>query len=149
MLRTGALVKTLRRISAAVALVPAALQVIPVASIGSVPRSVVVIDAQDPHTVSSVVQSRRCTTSPRCDNGKDGIDIAELLTGTLPALPMLATVLTDTDCAPDRYGISHCLNALRLRNGDRLVVRHNHNMTAYPCLTPGDTVRVTRASQTR
>lgn len=149
MLPAGALIRTLRRIAAAVALVPAALQLTTVASISSVPRIVIVIDVQDAPAVSSAVQSRRCTTSPRCANGKDGIDVVELLTGTLPTLPMPATVLTDTDCAPDRYGISHCLNVLRLQNGDRLLVRHSHNMAAYPCLTPGESVRVTKPTQTR
>lgn len=33
-------------------------------------------------------------------------------------------------------------NALRLQGGGSLVVRHAHDMHAYPCLAPGDSVKL-------
>jgi hypothetical protein len=139
---TSESIANLCRLVVSVALVLATVQSLPVAASGSEPRTVIVIAGQDPPR-SSTVQSRLCTASARCDNGRDGIIVVELLTGTLPAVPVLARVLTDTNCAPDRYGISHCRNTLQLRAGSRLAVRHSHNMSTYPCLTPGETVRVT------
>lgn len=67
---------------------------------------------------------------------------AKLESGDLSDQPINATVLTDEQCAPDSQGISHCLNALRLDNGEILTVRHNHRMHDVPCLQPGEMVRV-------
>ena len=70
---------------------------------------------------------------------------AGLLKGRLPDGPVQATVLTDEDCAPDRQGISHCRNAMRLVNGRIVVLRHPHEMHLVPCLEPGETVLLRRA----
>jgi hypothetical protein len=67
---------------------------------------------------------------------------ASYLSGTMPAGPMMATVLSDANCAPDADGVSHCLNRLRLDSGAELTVRHNHRMTEVPCLAPGERVLV-------
>jgi uncharacterized membrane protein len=67
---------------------------------------------------------------------------ASYLSGTMPAGPMMATVLSDANCAPDADGVSHCLNRLRLDGGTELTVRHNHRMTEVPCLAPGERVLV-------
>jgi hypothetical protein len=67
---------------------------------------------------------------------------ASYLSGTMPAGPMMATVLSDANCAPDADGVSHCLNRLRLDSGTELTVRHNHRMTEVPCLAPGERVLV-------
>jgi hypothetical protein len=64
------------------------------------------------------------------------------LDGTMPSRPMMATVLSDANCAPDAEGVSHCLNRLRLDDGDEVTVRHNHKMTEVPCLSPGERVFV-------
>jgi hypothetical protein len=64
------------------------------------------------------------------------------LDGTMPSRPMMATVLSDANCAPDAEGVSHCLNRLRLDDGDELTVRHNHKMIEVPCLSPGERVFV-------
>jgi hypothetical protein len=56
---------------------------------------------------------------------------------------MDATVLTDTRCNPDSYGVSHCLNRMRLANGQTITVVHNHRMMDMPCLDPGEHVVVT------
>lgn len=70
---------------------------------------------------------------------------AELVEGTMPATAAVATVLTDTNCAPDEAGISHCLNELRLADGSRLLLRHHHDMSIVPCLSPGEQVRIDAA----
>jgi len=62
-----------------------------------------------------------------------------LLHGTL-ARRTLATVLTDTRCTPDRQGVSHCLNRMRLANGTAVTVVHDHRMMDMPCLSPGEHV---------
>ena len=68
-----------------------------------------------------------------------------LLAGKLPAGAVMATVLTDEDCAPDTEGVSHCRNKLRLPSGKTIEVRHPHRMHDVPCMSPGETVRVGRA----
>ena len=67
---------------------------------------------------------------------------AMLIEGRLPDSPMMAEVLTDTDCAPDAEMISHCRNEVRLSNGEKIVIRHPHDMRDVPCLAPGERVRL-------
>jgi hypothetical protein len=62
--------------------------------------------------------------------------------GPMPDRPMMAEVLTDTDCAPDAQMISRCQNVVRLDGGARLVLRHPHDMSRVPCLAPGERVRL-------
>ena len=69
-----------------------------------------------------------------------------LIDGRLPDGVVRATVLTDEDCAPDAHGVSHCRNKLRLPGGRTIEVRHPHRMHDVPCMTPGETVRLTRAA---
>lgn len=71
---------------------------------------------------------------------------AMLIEGHLPGAPMIAEVMTDTDCAPDAQMISHCRNEMRLSNGETIVVRHPHDMRDIPCLAPGERVRLVSAS---
>jgi hypothetical protein len=47
-------------------------------------------------------------------NGIGGRELVYLTKGRMPARATSATVLTDTNCAADRNGISHCANILRL-----------------------------------
>lgn len=107
-------------------------------------RTVLVADSAKPLPRMPSVTARDCIGRPRtCANGADGVTLVYSLKGRAPRTPMLATVLTDENCEPDRYGISHCLNELKLvANGRRITVRHDHNMHMYPCLTPGERVRV-------
>src|SRR6266571_2883773 len=53
-----------------------------------------------------------------------GMTLVFLTQGRPPARPTAATVVTDTSCAADRNGISHCANVLRLGSGRRINVRH-------------------------
>jgi hypothetical protein len=66
----------------------------------------------------------------------------QLIRGLVPHR-MRATVLTDTRCTPDRHGVSHCLNRMRLANGRYITVVHNHRMMYMPCLSPGERVVLT------
>ena len=104
-------------------------------------RTVIVIAGSAPIT-SALVRDRLCGAFPHCQNGKNAIDIVVLKSGFIPKRPITATVETDENCTPDLYGISHCTNALQLPNGRTLVVRHDHNMGAYPCLKPGEVVTI-------
>ena len=67
---------------------------------------------------------------------------AMLEAGAMPHEPMMAEVLSDTDCTPDDQMVSHCRNEMQLTNGDRIVVRHPHDMRDVPCLAPGERVRL-------
>ena len=71
----------------------------------------------------------------------DGLH-AKLVSGTMPAAAVQATVLTDEECQPDARGVSHCRNRLRLPDGSELEVRHPHDMSKVACLAPGEDVRL-------
>ena len=71
---------------------------------------------------------------------------AMLEQGRMPEGPMMAEVLTDTDCAPDEHMISHCRNEMRLPDGRTIVLRHPHDMHTVPCLAPGEQVLLVPAS---
>lgn len=67
---------------------------------------------------------------------------AMLEDGAMPNRPMMAEVMTDTDCAPDAQTISRCRNVMRLADGRQIVLRHPHDMTRIPCLAPGERVQL-------
>jgi hypothetical protein len=71
---------------------------------------------------------------------------ALLTKGKLPGGVVQATVLTDENCAPDKQGVSHCRNELKLPDGRTVTVRHPHRMADVPCMTRGETVRLGRAA---
>ena len=62
--------------------------------------------------------------------------------GAMPVRPVMADVMTDTDCVPDAQMISRCRNVMRLADGRQIVLRHPHDMTHIPCLAPGERVRL-------
>lgn len=71
-----------------------------------------------------------------------GEDIAvDLETGNVPVGVMRAMVLTDTNCAPDDKGVSHCLNEMQAERM-RFTVRHNHKMMEEPCFSPTEELNV-------
>jgi hypothetical protein len=89
------------------------------------------------------VRARDCLRRPRtCVNGIGGRELVYLTKGRMPARATTATVVTDTNCAADRNGISHCANILRLASGRRITVRHDHSMMNDPCLNPRERVRI-------
>ncbi len=91
------------------------------------------------------VRTRDCFRRPRsCVNGARGLELVYLTKGKMPAKATTASVVSDTDCAADRNGISHCANILRLASGRRITVRHDHSMMNDPCLSPGERVHVRR-----
>lgn len=71
---------------------------------------------------------------------------AMLEAGRMPHGPMMAEVLTDTDCAPDARMVSRCRNEIEFPDGRRIVVRHPHDMSRVPCLAPGEQVLVVPTS---
>jgi len=92
---------------------------------------------------NAFVRTRDCIRRPRtCVNGVGGRELVYLTKGQMPPRATTATVLTDTFCAADRNGISHCNNILRLASGRRITVRHDHSMMNDPCLSPGERARV-------
>jgi hypothetical protein len=109
---------------------------------GTVEPHTVILLAEGEPVTSASVQERLCGASPSCQNGADGVDVGFLKNGVMPEQPTLAVVETDTNCNADAYGLSHCSNILRLPDGGRIEIRHDHNMQVYPCLDPGETVTV-------
>ena len=75
------------------------------------------------------------------DNGQNGVHLVELAQGTL-ASSMVGTVLTDTDCAPDATGLSHCHDVIRLKNHTLITVINPHDMKYVACLAAGQVVKV-------
>jgi hypothetical protein len=93
------------------------------------------------------VGRRDCIAYPRdCVNGVAGIEVAYAVSGKTSTHAQMGTVLTDTNCQADSYGISHCMNRIRLAGGRVLAVRHDHSMMNDPCLAPGERVRVRAAA---
>jgi hypothetical protein len=72
---------------------------------------------------------------------KSGNLLANLVVGELPGGATQATVVTDSNCAPDANGISHCLNDLKI-GAAHITVQHHHDMSKVPCLTPGEKVNL-------
>jgi hypothetical protein len=72
-----------------------------------------------------------------------GDDIAvRLEAGAFPAGGVArATVLTDTNCAPDAEGVSHCLNEMQAGKA-HFTVRHSHRMMEVPCFSPTEEVNI-------
>ena len=118
------------------------------ATSGKAPRTVLVVPKGTPFAPRSVGR-RDCIAYPRdCVNGVAGIDVAYAISGAAPVHTQLGTVLTDTNCQPDSYGMSHCTNLIRLAKGHTLTVRHDHSMMNDPCLSPGERVHVRATAQT-
>jgi len=106
-------------------------------------RTLYVAKSVNTRPQTTFFRARDCVRRPRaCVNGIGGLELVYLTKGKLPAMPTTAKVLTDTDCAADRNGISHCSNILQLAAGGRITVRHDHSMMNDPCLSPGERVRV-------
>lgn len=106
-------------------------------------RTILVVPVGQKAPSVPMVQARDCVHAPRtCVNGIGTFELAYATRGAPPARTTAGVVLTDTDCAADANGISHCRNVVRLAGGKRLVLRHDHRMSNDPCLSPGEHVRV-------
>jgi hypothetical protein len=72
-----------------------------------------------------------------------GDDVAvDLEAGAFPTGGVVrATVLTDTNCAPDTDGVSHCMNEMQA-GSTHFTVRHNHKMMEEPCFSPTEALNV-------
>lgn len=100
------------------------------------------------HPVSAPEEARTVTASATMPlpSAHERRLSAMLEEGEMPSGPMLAEVLTDTECAPDEQMISRCRNEMRLADGRTIVLRHPHDMRSVPCLAPGEQVFVVPAS---
>ena len=108
-------------------------------------RTVIVVPAGKAAPPTAFTAPQDCLArASTCLNGKGGLELVYAVRGRLPKGSATGTVLTDTSCDPDRLGISHCLNVIRLAGGGQITVRHDHRMANDPCLAPGETVRVRR-----
>ncbi|HUZ75798.1 MAG TPA: hypothetical protein VMU87_22655 [Stellaceae bacterium] len=78
-------------------------------------------------------------------NGQGGRYLLQIADGSVPNGAAVSGVVTsDTNCAPDAQGLSHCRNGIALSNGDRITVIDIHTMSRNPCLQPGETLSMTR-----
>ncbi len=75
-----------------------------------------------------------------------GVLMANLREGHIPTSATTAIVLSDSSCAPDTNGISHCLNDLNI-DGTVITVQHHHAMATVPCLSPGERVALMTLKQ--
>lgn len=106
-----------------------------------------VLVAGTPLPKAPAVQDRSCAVASACHNGEGGIILVHLLQGSASERKTSGTVLSDTLCTPDRYGISHCHNEIRLADGTTVIlVQEDHNMQYSPCLAPGEPVLVEPAT---
>lgn len=79
------------------------------------------------------------------ENGAGGRYVVNVIAGSPAAVAAhgtIGTVLTDSDCAPDAEGLSHCHNMIALAGGATITIQDNHQMSRHRCLRPGETVRV-------
>jgi hypothetical protein len=100
-----------------------------------VPRS---HEDKAPQSSASPRVVRLTTVSGAVSSGIE--TLAVVIGGAMPHRAVRATVMTDERCAPDARGYSHCLNDVRLVDGSVLHLRHNHQMAAVPCLSPGEQI---------
>lgn len=83
------------------------------------------------------------------ENGRDGRYLLHVIEGSADhaAAGTLGTVRTDSNCAPDAQGLSHCHNIIELASGERITVVDTHQMSRHRCLRPGEAVRVRRVNR--
>lgn len=106
-------------------------------------RTVVVVPAGKSPPPGAFTAARDCLgRASTCVNGKDGSELVYAVSGRPVNGAATGLVLTDANCQADQYGISHCLNVIRLAGGGQITVRHDHRMANDPCLAPGERVRV-------
>lgn len=79
------------------------------------------------------------------ENGTGGRYVAPVIEGSARSLgsgSRIGVVLSDTNCAPDARGLSHCHNGIAFGDGTEITVMDNHQMSRHRCLRPGERVRV-------
>ncbi|MFE8701058.1 hypothetical protein ACFYKX_10670 [Cytobacillus sp. FJAT-54145] len=73
-------------------------------------------------------------------NGKDRNYLVRAYKGTVQAGK--GVVLSDENCLPDKEGLSHCLNEIRVSK-ETFTVLMTHNLKESRCLNQGETVHIT------
>ncbi len=74
-------------------------------------------------------------------NGLHQPRLVEVIQGHISGA-MTGVVKTDTDCAANNTGLSHCHDIILLANQKRITVIYTHNMNLVKCLAPNQTVTV-------
>lgn len=95
-----------------------------------------------PHYQTTTLRTVVLTAGAEVSRGQ-GVVLAQLVGGTIPAGADRLAVLTDENCAPDGDGVSHCLNRVRFsgpQGEGEATLQHHHRMAEEPCLAPGETV---------
>lgn len=108
-------------------------------------RTVLAVEPGDPATLAAADINSLVDLGGN-DGTNTNINVVKLLAGTVPPTTTQATVMTDTNCAPDKSGISHFQNLLRLADGNMARVLHNHDMMLEPCLRPEETIDILHAT---
>lgn len=73
------------------------------------------------------------------DNGLNQPRLVKVVQGHFVG-SMTGIVKTDTDCAADSTGLSHCYNVIALTNHKQITVIYTHNMNRVKCLNPNQSV---------
>lgn len=74
-------------------------------------------------------------------NGKDGRYFVPVLVGRISE-PTTGIVKTDSNCAADSQGLSHCRNIIQLQSKEFITIQNTHKMSNYRCLRVGEQVQV-------
>lgn len=80
------------------------------------------------------------------NNGAGGRYMLQIERGRALAegLKLAGVVMTDTDCEPDKNNLNHCRNSIKLNDGSRIDIIDNHEMARHRCLSPGESIVLTR-----
>lgn len=75
-------------------------------------------------------------------NGSGGRYVVPVIEGPADAVTRTTQgiVRTDSNCAPDSRGLSHCHNIIDLGQDVRIQIQNNHRMSEHRCLRVGERV---------
>ena len=95
-----------------------------------------------PHFQTALERRVMFTDTAQVSRNQDPVYV-QLVSGAIPPDATRLTVLTDENCAPDREGVSHCLNRVAFQTTQgpgEAVLQHHHRMSEESCLAPGESV---------
>jgi len=95
-----------------------------------------------PHFQTALERRVMFTDTAQVSRNQDPVYV-QLVSGAIPPDATRLTVLTDENCAPDREGVSHCLNRVAFQTtqgSGEAVLQHHHRMSEESCLAPGESV---------
>ena len=95
-----------------------------------------------PHFQTALERRVMFTDTAQVSRNQDPVYV-QLVSGAIPPDATRLTVLTDENCAPDREGVSHCINRVAFQTtqgSGEAVLQHHHRMSEESCLAPGESV---------